>query len=89
MQTFSLITRKIYFIAIISCILLFTACSKKLFFQTNKAVPAARGFTQVKKDGNNNYAIKIKLENLAEVERLLENKKTYVVWMQTEQISCN
>jgi hypothetical protein len=38
---------------------------------------------------NNNYTIKIKLQNLAEVERLLENKNTYVVWMQTDQIICN
>jgi outer membrane biogenesis lipoprotein LolB len=87
MNTFNRKTQKIYLVALISFILLSTACSKKLFFQTNKTVPAARGFVQIKMDANNNYTIKIKLQNLAEVERLLENKNTYVVWMQTDQIS--
>lgn len=85
MQTLYDRTRKINFVTLILLTLFFNACSKKHFFQTNKTVPAARGFIQVKKDGNNNYTINIKLQNLAEVERLLENKKTYVVWMQTEQ----
>ena len=48
-------TRKINFVTLILLTLFFNACSKKLFFQTNKSVPAARGFIQVKKDGNNNY----------------------------------
>jgi hypothetical protein len=63
-----------------------SSCSKKILFVTNKNVPAARGFVKVNTDGNNNYTISIKLENLAEVERLLENKKTYVVWMQTKEL---
>jgi hypothetical protein len=67
--------------------LFISSCSKKILFVTNKNVPAARGFVKVKTDGNNNYSITIKLENLAEVERLLENKKTYVVWMQTKDIT--
>jgi outer membrane biogenesis lipoprotein LolB len=87
MNTFNRKTQKIYIAALITHILLFTACAKKMHFQTNKTVPAARGFAQVKTDENNNYTIRIKIQNLAEVERLLENKNTYVVWMQTEQIS--
>lgn len=63
------------------------SCSKKILFVTNKTVPAARGFVQVNTDGNKNYTIKVKLSNLAEVERLLENKKTYVVWIQTKEVA--
>jgi outer membrane biogenesis lipoprotein LolB len=85
MQSLYNTTRKINFVALILLTLFLEACNKKHFFQTNKTVPAARGFVQVKKDGNNNYTIKIKLQNLAEVERLLENKKTCVAWMETEQ----
>jgi hypothetical protein len=77
------------YLAIILLIVLtlsISSCSKKILFITNKNVPAARGFVKVSTDGNNNYSIIIKIENLAEVERLLENKKTYVVWMQTKDL---
>jgi hypothetical protein len=72
---------------LIAMIISMTSCSKKIMFVTNKSVPAARGFVKINTDGNKNYTIKLKLENLAEVERLLENKKTYVVWVQTRDIA--
>ena len=39
---------------------------------------------KVKKDNNNNYQVKIKMTNLAEVERLDKDNISYVVWMVTE-----
>jgi hypothetical protein len=62
----------------------FTSCAKKIAFQTSTAVPAARGQITVKKDANKNYVVKIKIDGLAEVNRLEPSKNNYVVWMETD-----
>ncbi len=76
-------TLLIGFAAIMMCS--FTACSKKVMFQTSAVVPAARGYVKVSKDNNKNYVIKVELKNLAEVNRLTPPKKTYVVWLVTAE----
>lgn len=63
------------------------SCSKKVKFENSSVVPAARGDVKVSKNSNKNYVIKIKFDNLAEVDRLDPPKKTYVVWMVTDQKS--
>ena len=63
------------------------SCAQKVSFQTSNVVPAAEGSVKMKKDNNGNYEIKIYLANLAEPERLQPSKKTYVVWMETEENS--
>jgi hypothetical protein len=50
-------------------------------FQESSVVPAARGEVAIKSDKNNNYNIELQLSYLAEPERLQPSKKTYVVWM--------
>jgi len=77
---------KYFSLAIGSFLLLlaFNSCSRKMNFETSSAVPAARGTVKVKKDNNNNYQVKVKLTNLAEVERLDKDNISYVVWMVTE-----
>jgi hypothetical protein len=62
-------------------LLALSACSKKIAFATSSVAPAARGYVKIKKDKNENYALDISISNLAEVERLQGNNKTYVVWM--------
>jgi hypothetical protein len=63
----------------------FGACSKKVVFLSSSVVPAAEGYVKVKKDGNENYAITLKVSNLAEVDKMQPPKKTYVVWMETDR----
>lgn len=63
------------------------SCSKKVQFENSPVVPAARGDVKISKNSNKNYGIKIKFDNLAEVDRLDPPKKTYVIWMVTDQQS--
>jgi hypothetical protein len=62
-----------------------TSCAHKVDFQISSVVPGARGYVQLKKDKNKNNVIDLHLSNLAEVERLSPAKKSYVVWMITDQ----
>ncbi len=70
-----------------AALLLFSlnSCAKKVAFMTSSVVPAARGQVTVKKDNNKNYAIKIKINGLAEVNRLEPSKNAYVVWMENDE----
>ncbi len=62
-------------------LLIFNSCAQKVNFQTSSIVPAAEGSVKVKKDNNKNYVITIKIDDLADVERLEYSKEVYVVWM--------
>lgn len=66
-------------------LILAQGCSRKLQFVQSSVVPAAKGSVKIKKDNNDNYSIDLKIENLADPERLKPSKKSYVVWMETEQ----
>lgn len=63
----------------------FSACSKRIAFLNSQAVPAARGYVDIKTDKNKNNVIEIHLTELAEVQRLQPARQTYVVWMLTDQ----
>jgi hypothetical protein len=80
-------TPKNFLAGIIITIIIFSliSCSTKAVFLTSSVVPAATGQVKVKHDKNNNYNIQIRISNLAGVERLQPPKKTYVVWMVTDQ----
>jgi hypothetical protein len=75
---------KCFLIIVMSITIL--SCSNKMDFQTSAIVPAARGSVKVKKDNNNNYAVKIFIRNLAEVKRLSPTKTAYIVWIETDQL---
>jgi hypothetical protein len=72
------------FLAVI-IIFSFQSCATKAAFLNSTVVPGAGGFVKVKKDNNNNYAIRIELSNLAEPKKLEPAKKAYVVWMETNE----
>jgi hypothetical protein len=56
-------------------------------FATSSILPAARGEIGVKKDKNNNYVIDVRVQNLAEANRLNPPKETYIVWMESNRNS--
>lgn len=61
-----------------------SSCATKAKFAVSTVAPAARGDIKVTTDKNNNYKIKIEILNLAEVERLQPARKSYVVWLVTD-----
>jgi hypothetical protein len=60
-----------------------TCCSNSLKFVPSTVVPGAEGTVKVKTDKNNNYAVNVNVQNLAEPNLLATPKATYVVWMET------
>ena len=58
--------------------------AEKVGFLTSSIVPAARGYIRVTRDRNENFVIRMKISNLAEVNRLQPAKQVYVVWMITD-----
>ena len=79
-------TKKIFSAILLAAIIFFVAsCDTTVPFLNSSVVPAATGTVTLKKDGNQNYAIKVQIENLAEVERLQSSKQMYIVWMETER----
>jgi hypothetical protein len=72
-------------ISAIIVVISLSGCASKHAFLSSSVVPAARGDVKVKKDGNNNYQIKIDINNLSEVKRLQPSKGAYVVWMVDDQ----
>ena len=78
--------KKIFLFMLASMILFsFSSNAQKIVFLTSSEVPAAKGYVKVKTDKNNNYVIKAKVSNLAEVTRLQPSRETYVVWMVTDE----
>lgn len=80
------LTKKFFLGILIICMTLFvTSCATNVSFLNSSVVPAAKGTVKIKKGKNENYIIKVKIEDLAEVERLQPSKETYLVWMETER----
>lgn len=67
-------------------LLSFTSYVKKIKFLNSSVVPAVLGYVTIKKDKNENYVIKIKVEELAQVKKLEPSKNRYIVWMETEEL---
>jgi hypothetical protein len=75
------------FIGVLTIMMIFSfsSCATRVKFATSSVAPAARGTVKVKKDNNKNYAIQIEITNLAEVKRLQPARRTYVVWLVSDQ----
>jgi hypothetical protein len=68
-----------------SSFFMLTSCAQKVSFQRSTVVPGADGYVRVKQDDNDNYNIRVKIRDLAAINRLDTSKETYVVWMETRQ----
>mgnify|MGYP003608417924 CR=1 FL=1 len=70
-------------------LLLFSLTSyvKRIKFLASTVVPSARGQVTIKKIKNKNYAIKIKIDELAEVKKVEPSKNMYIVWMESEKLT--
>jgi hypothetical protein len=64
-------------------LVVFSSCTPKMAFLDSSIVPSATGNVVVKRDRNNNYAMQIRIVNLAEAKKLDPPKNTYVVWMES------
>lgn len=65
--------------------LAFTACNRKIAFNTSTIVPAAEGYVKVKKDNNGNHAINVDVKNLANPRRLPVPQSVYMVWVDSPE----
>jgi hypothetical protein len=83
---FSTKTRKV-FLGFITVMLMLPLSlqAQKIPFAQSSVVPAAEGYVKINTDRNKNNIIKISIKNLAKIERLDPNMKTYVVWMVTDR----
>jgi hypothetical protein len=70
---------------IFSSFIMLVSCAQNVNFQQSAVVPAAQGNVRVKQDNNDNYNIRVKIKDLASIDRLDTSKETYVVWMETRQ----
>jgi len=79
--------KRTMFIMVLAIIIIpaFQSCATRAAFEKSSVVPAAEGDVTVKRDKNNNYVIKMKISNLAAIERLVPEKKGYVVWMEADR----
>jgi hypothetical protein len=75
------------FIAVFTTMILFslTSCVTKAKFESSSVVPGAQGFVKIKKDKNKNYTVQMKVQNLASSTMLTPAKRTYVIWLVSDQ----
>lgn len=64
---------------------LISACSRNVVFPTSEVVPAAEAVLKIDQNKSNNYELELRVENLAEPDRLTPSRRNYVVWMVTKK----
>jgi hypothetical protein len=62
-----------------------TSCGKKIAFLPSTVIPTAKGYVKIKGDKNNNYAVKLQVKDIVKSKDLQPGKKTYVVWVETNE----
>ena len=72
-------------ILMITMLFFMASCSTTTSFLNSSVVPAATGKVTLKQDNNENYNIKVQIDDLAAIERLQLAKDTYVVWLETDR----
>ncbi|MFZ0489204.1 MAG: hypothetical protein WBV11_07805 [Salegentibacter sp.] len=80
-----LLSRTIWAAGFICLLMMLNSCAKRVVFPASEMVPAAKAVVQIDKSKNANYNIALKVDNLAEPERLTPSRKYYSVWMETKK----
>lgn len=65
--------------------MILTSCATTIKFPVSDTIPSAEIFAAKKQDKHDNCKITVTAKYLASPERLKPPKKTYVVWIKTEQ----
>jgi hypothetical protein len=69
----------------LAVILLLSACSPKIVYNTSTVVPTAEGNVKVKKDKNGNFMVSTEIINLAPPQKLPNPQNLYIVWADTPE----
>lgn len=85
MNTYSISRTPRLFQIVAAFIILFsiTSCARKALFVQSAVIPAATGKVKVKKDGNDNFRVKVDVQNLPPANELSPSRATYVMWMES------
>lgn len=75
------ISRAFFLLALLA---LLSSCSKAFRFNSSTIVPAASGKVSVREDRNNNYSIKVRVNNLADPQAIRQGGGLYILWMDTD-----
>ena len=84
MKTKMSLTKKISMLISIGLLFSLSSSGQKMEFHNTGVAPAAEAHVKIHHDKNKNYAIKLKIFNLAPASDLNPPKKTYVAWMETD-----
>lgn len=64
-------------------VFLLGSCAKRISFNSSTTVPKATGSVKIKRDKHENYTINLSVRNLPKPDDLQPPKRSYVVWMET------
>lgn len=66
-------------------VIVLSGCAKKVSFLPSTTIPAAKGYAKINEDKNNNYVIKLRINDIVRSKDLQPSKKIYVVWVETRE----
>ena len=64
--------------------LMLSSCATTVSFPVSQLAPAAEGSTKIRQDKNGNYNITVRVNYLADAERLNPPRSQYIVWVEKE-----
>jgi len=64
--------------------LMLSSCATTVNFPVSQLAPAAEGSTKIRQDKNGNYNITVRVNYLADAERLNPPRSQYIVWVEKE-----
>ena len=68
-----------------SILIALTSCGKKITFLPSTVMPTAKGYVKIKGEKNDNYGVKLLVTDIVKSKDLQPGKKTYVVWVETNE----